>query len=223
MVAAWAGDEGALCEAEAMRKATGTTALWVEATAQEAVDLVASTGPVAVVVWALGKVAATQAVVMLVMTAAAAVDWAAMARVRAQEAVARLRATVVMTREAVVAAVVAAVAARHLHHALLDGDVREERREAGAREAVADRDQRQRPAPVAGGVSRVVRRGRSGGWARAPPCSRQGPAQHPHVGRHRQREEPRRRRRHRHHQRPLLAQRANDDPHERSLQRRWWR
>ena len=85
MVAAWAGDEGALCEAEAMRKATGTTALWVEATAQEAVDLVANTGPVAVVVWALGKVAATQAVV----TAAAAVDWAAMARVRAQEAVAR--------------------------------------------------------------------------------------------------------------------------------------
>ena len=88
-MAAWAGDEGALCEAEAMRKATGTTALWVEATAQEAVDLVANTGPVAVVVWALGKVAATQAVVMLVMTAAAAVDWAAMARVRAQEAVAR--------------------------------------------------------------------------------------------------------------------------------------
>ena len=75
------GGEGALCEAEA----TGTTALWVEATAQEAVDLVANTGPVAVVVWALGKVAATQAVV----TAAAAVDWAAMARVRAQEAVAR--------------------------------------------------------------------------------------------------------------------------------------
>ena len=105
MVAAWAGDEGALCEAEAMRKATGTTALWVEATAQEAVDLVASTGPVAVVVWALGKVAATQAVVMLVMTAAAAVDWAAMARVRAQGAVARLRATVVMTRDAVVAAI----------------------------------------------------------------------------------------------------------------------
>ena len=63
--------------------------MWVEATAQEAVDLVANTGPVAVVVWALGKVAATQAVVMLVMTAAAAVDWAAMARVRAQEAVAR--------------------------------------------------------------------------------------------------------------------------------------
>ena len=83
MVAAWAGGEGALCEAEAMRKATGTTALWVEATAQEAVDLVASTGPVAVVVWALGKVAATQAVVMLVMTAAAAVDWVV------QEAVAR--------------------------------------------------------------------------------------------------------------------------------------
>ena len=49
------GGEGALCEAEA----TGTTALWVEATAQEAVDLVANTGPVAVVVWALGKVAAT--------------------------------------------------------------------------------------------------------------------------------------------------------------------
>ena len=91
MVAAWAGGEGALCEAEAMRKATGTTALWVETTAQESVDLdgVANTGPVAVVVWALGKVAATQAVVMLVMTAAAAVDWAAMARVRAQEAVAR--------------------------------------------------------------------------------------------------------------------------------------
>ena len=90
MVAAWAGDEGALCEAEAMRKATGTTALWVEATAQEAVDLVANTGPVAVVVWALGKVAATQAVVMLVMTAAAAVDWVVQEAVaRSQEAVAR--------------------------------------------------------------------------------------------------------------------------------------
>ena len=33
---------------------------------------------------------------------------------------------------------------RHLHHALLDGHVGEERREAGAREAVADSDERQR-------------------------------------------------------------------------------
>ena len=62
----------------------------MEATAQEAVDLVANTGPVAVVVWALGKVAATQAVVMLVMTAAAAVDWAAM--VMAQAVVATVQA-----------------------------------------------------------------------------------------------------------------------------------